>query len=267
MLCMLRCNKLVALAVALAGLIVLAAARPAQAAFVIKAYDGTTLIGTSAVAETGPSNVLVASDANFLLSITVALTNNPGTPVLAALTVTNDSFVRVTASGTHTLTIDVTDTGFTMPTGSPLELASSAGGSFIGIGSGSSVSSTFQSWLDAGNMEFGGVNGGPAPAGPALTPGAGTAVQSAGASGGGALPLVYTPGTATNIANRGGSFSLSGRLTFTFTTGSGGEEADVGTSTMALPVAVPAPAGLALILSGLPVLGLGGLLRRRRNKA
>jgi hypothetical protein len=234
-------------------------AAPARANFVIQVYDNTSghvLIGSSTVASSSPSNVLAASDANFFLNLVTGMSNSPGTPALAMLPITDGSQVRVTVAGTVTVEIDVTNTDYTMPAGSPLNLASSAGGSFVAPDAGNSITSTFQSWLGNTNGEFQLTNG--------------TPIQNASATEaapGLTTPLVYSPGTAVNPgATRTGAFSLTSRTIFTFTSAAGDDVANIAATTAATaPVPIPAPAGLALLLSGLPVLGLGGLLRRRKK--
>src|SRR5262249_29031417 len=122
---------------------------------------------------------------------------------------------------------------------------------------GNSVTATYQGFLDNTNTLFG-------------QPGAGgTPLQTASAAAAppNSIPLVFSPGTSVNLNVPGGiPFSMTDVLTFTFTAlkNSGQDTANVSASTVTpAAVAVPAPAGVVLALTGLPVLGLGTWLRRR----
>jgi len=119
------------------------------------------------------------------------------------------------------------------------------------------VASTYQGFLDNTNTPFGQPVAGSTP------------LQSASATrtSPGTSPLVYTPGTSTNLVPGGTPFSMTEVLSYTFTlaAGSGQASANTSASTTANPVATPAPAGVVLALAGLPILGMGAWLRRRRQ--
>src|SRR5205823_5482941 len=94
----------------------------------------------------------VGSSAHFDMNLQiVGVTNSPGTPGGASLQLSPQSYVSATTTGgTHTLTVELTSTGFTAPPGSPLSLSSSAGGEVITSG-GDTVTATYQGVLDASN--------------------------------------------------------------------------------------------------------------------
>jgi len=75
-------------------------------------------------------------------------------------------------------------------------------------------------------------------------------------------PTTAGSASASNaVTNSGGStFALGNQTTITFT-GSGTQKANFTVTTVAV---VPAPAGAVLFAAGLPFLGLGGWLRRRK---
>jgi len=252
----------------------------AQAAYSVRVFDDGNLVATVATPvnpgdpgtagnpgvyfiAVGNSLIFGGSTPHFDLTSGSGTSNNPGTLGGSNLALSSNEQIATTfgaTGGTHTIRIELSQTGWTSPTGTPLTLSSSAGGSFDYLTGTNplatqSVAATYQGFLDNTNTLFG-------------LPGAGsTPIQNANASRTtvGTSPLVFSPGTSVNTTVPGGTpFSITDVLTFTFTlsAGSGQTTANVSASTVA---SVPAPAGLVLALSGLPVLGIGTWLRRRRQ--
>lgn len=174
----------------------------------------------------------------FTNVIITATDNQPGDPSAGNLAQTNISAGGST--GTGTLDVKVQETqGFTLP--------GSAGNNMI-VDSKVSNSTTnaqgtltFQSWVNPAGSPFTGV-----------TPGLQTYDVT--------KPGNAAPNEVATTFVRGASYYLSNELTLT----AGDSNLNVsGTTT----VTTPAPAGLVLALAGLPFLGIGGWLRRRRRQA
>jgi len=236
----------------------------ADAAYAVRVYDDGVLQGGITTLVVGNSLIFTGTTTHFSITNGSGLSNNPGTQGGSNLDLSSNEQVNTTfgaAGGTHTIRIEISQDGWLAPTGTPLVLSSSAGGSFAYVtgtnpSATQAVTSTYQGFLDNTNALFG-------------QPGAGaTAVQTASASltSVGTTPLVFSPGVSVNPNVPGGTpFSMTDALTFTFTLGAGSGQttANVSASTVA---SVPAPAGLVLALTGLPVLGFGGLVRRIRRR-
>jgi len=122
-------------------------------------------------------------------------------------------------------------------------------------GATDTVSSTYQGFLDNSNTLFGQPAGGSTPQQSA----------SASLSAPGTLPLAYNPATPTADVPGGTPFSMTDVLTFTFTLGKGsGQDTAAASFTTTADAIVPAPSGVVLALTAIPLLGLGAWLRRRR---
>lgn len=156
-----------------------------------------------------------------LLSSTTSVTNLSGT--------------------TQTLQIYVTQTDYSLPAGSPLNVESGLGGS---VNNGTlSLASIFNAFADPNNNPLG-------------TSGAG--VYSTNQT---ALPTgsTFDTGSATGTFIRSGNYSLTSEVNLTL---SGGAKINYSDHINVTPT--PAPAGIVLALTGLPLLGLGLLIRRRK---
>jgi hypothetical protein len=247
----------------LAGALVLGSPSQAQASYSVRVYDDGVLQGGIGVLTVGNSLIFTGTTTNFSITNGSGLSNNPGTEGGSNLALSSNEQISTTfgaTGGTHTIRIELSQDGWSAPTGSPLTLSSSAGGSFdylqgTNLSATQSVTATYQGFLDNTNTLFGQPAGGSTP------------IQTASASRTtvGTTSLVYSPGTSVNTSVPGGTpFSMTDVLEFTFTldAGSGQTTANVSASTVA---SVPAPAGLVLALSGLPILGIGTWLRRRRQ--
>jgi len=257
----------------LIGAAILGAPTPAHAAYNVQVYDDGVLQTVNLnganpgaainVFTAGNSLVFFGATTNFSISNGSGLSNNPGTNGSGNLDLSSNEQITTTfgaGGGTHTIQIVLSQTDWNTPTGSPLSLTSSAGGSAAYIAGTAplatqTISATYQGFLDNTNTLFG-------------QPAAGsTPIQSASVTLNtpGTAPLVFTPGTAGNNTVPGGTpFSLTDVLSFTFAldAGSGQATANVSASTVA---SVPAPAGVVLALAGLPCLGIGTWLKRRRQ--
>src|SRR5205085_3443743 len=113
----------------------------------------------------------------------------------------------VLTAGPHTLTIELTSTGFAAPAGTPLSLSAAAGGEVITDPS-DVVTATFQGVLDATNTPFGDDSGVPLGAPPSPNPASTSGVVTATASGNN-VPLVFTPGTSANLVPSATPFAMT----------------------------------------------------------
>jgi len=158
-----------------------------------------------------------------ILSSTTSVTNNDGAG--------------------KTLNLFVTQTNYTLPTGTSLAVESGLGGSLIGI-STVTLAGIFQAYADKNNNALGLTD---------FTNGTQTATQSGTTydtgSAVGAFTRLATPYSLTSVArltiSAGGTVNYSDHVNVT---------------------ATPEPATVVLALTGLPVLGIGSWLRRRKVK-
>jgi len=152
--------------------------------------------------------------------------------------VTNSNYKN---AGTNTLHIWVTPTNYTLPIGSPLQVESGLAG-IVSTGT-LGLSNIYQAWADRNNNLFGTLD---------FTNNA----QSATANG-----STFDTGSAFGLFYRNASpYSVTAEATFTLSAGG-----DAGFQSHVNLTPTPAPAGLVLALTGLPCLGLGWLVRRRKE--
>jgi len=239
---MIRFRNSVALVVAvLVGSALLGAPTQARAGFELKVNLGSgdhIITDGSAQDSNTAANAITAViiENGFSTTVNTAITNTPGDSTGALLDITYTIISIGGAGGTATITASAT--GYNQPPQAlnPLTLTSHIGGTGTG-----SFTVTGQQWVDTTDQLYG--------------------MQfSPGAHG----PFTTSPysDSKTVAFNRGaGPFSLTDQLTITL----GANSSTTGDLQSTVPV--PAPAGLLLALSGLPVLGVGGWLRRRRMKA
>ena len=162
------------------------------------------------------------------INIIAAFSNDPGNPAGANLSVTTIAG-RDSNPGSPTLTIEVSDEGYVVPTGGGLTLQSSGGGTFSVLTAPATLS--FQSFADDSDVLFG------------------TAVAS---PVGGGTTTPYSFGPSSTPFSAAGTYSLMNRTQITMTN-EGAISSFSGQTTV-----VPEPAALGLVaLTGL------GIIRRR----
>ncbi len=263
---MLRCKFLFLWAI-LAGIAMCGLAPPARADFEVQfSYGGATILidgttqsvsvsGGAAMPAAGsidfstPGTITINSltispngtTGGFAVSATIADSNSPGANNIASIDLSSLSIKNKTGiTGNSTLTITSGDTGFTQPTSPPaVLLASTISATAAGTNS-HSATVTFNSYLDTTNQQFGEGQGTPTIALGPITAGNSASGNS----------LAYLSGTPI-------PYSLTEVETVTLANGDKLTDGSSGTTATA-----PAPTGLSLALSGLPVLGVFYLRRR-----
>lgn len=179
---------------------------------------------------------------DFTVNQLGASSNSPGTPTLSkelssTVDLTNNS------SASHTLTIMVTDVGFTAPNnGFPIVYRSNFSPT-VAVG-GTGQTGTFQGYVDPNNAPFGTTTtSGPQP----------LDLSSVGA---------FSSSATGSFTNSGGTYSVSSKTTLVFA-GNG----DINYSTSIILSPTPEPGTMAMAVAGLPLVGLVTWLRRRRTAA
>jgi hypothetical protein len=237
-----RLSKFLAVFILSAGILLLAAT-PSEAGFKLVLTDN--LGNTSGVISDGgggDSNPVVGAITwigavgNFTVNVTTGISKPvfPNTPTEAKMDLNS---VNVAIAGPGTLTIEVTDTDFSLLPNPQYVLSHAFGGTIAGTGS----SATFESFVNASNAEFdtsGAVSITSGPFGP-----------------------VAFSDTQSKVFSGSSPFSVTQRMTISFGSGGGSYSGDGATT-----VFTPAPAALVLLASGMPVLGLGYWVRRKKMK-
>jgi len=218
-----------------------------------------TMVGGSLVISTltvDPAAAGVGGDGNskgFSITATVADSNSPGSPTVATIDLSSLHIKNQTGvAGNSTLTLKTGDTGFTMPNGASMAMVSTISATAGGLNTHNAFV-TFNSYFDNTNAQFGTQQGTPtlnpsSPGGPGTGLAAGFSM-SANSSG-------------TVNGNPPNPYSLTQVLVGTVWNGDLFTDGSSGTTVFA-----PAPAGLMLVLSGLPFAGGLGLWRRFRKQA
>ena len=246
----------------LLGAAILGAPKPAQAGYAVEVFDDGVLQAGIGVLVSGNSLVFTGSTTHFSITNGSGASNNPGTQGGSDLVLSNNEQISTTfgaTGGTHTIEIVLSQTNWTAPTGNPVSLSSSAGGS-IGYVAGTNLSATemvtssYQGFLDNTNTLFGEPGSGASP----------VETASAMLSTVGTDSLVYNPSPSVNpnVPN-GIPFSLTDVLTFTFTLSAGSGQDTANASANTDVSLVPEPASLTIL--GGAFVGLGLLGRRRRK--
>jgi hypothetical protein len=180
---------------------------------------------------------------NQVMSATIGSGNSPGTPTVAALAL---SSIFISFGNATTLTIDVSDQGFTNPTGSPVT-AMTSGSATASPTNKMDVGFAIETWLNPGNGLF------------AKTPPPLDNFSASIAPGMSAAE----PGAFASV-NAAAPYSLT--LEMRYVPLQAGDAITDSSSALSV-IGIPEPAGIILALTGLPFLGAGWLLRRRRKQA
>jgi len=176
---------------------------------------------------------------DFALTITAGSSHNTA-GLSDLLSSTNDIRYTTSATGTHSITILVTQSNYTLPVGAPvLKMESGMGGSFQGSYNASNV---FQAFFDKNNNLLG------------------MADQTNGPQFGVPTASTFDTGSASSIVNRLGTpFSLTSQQTFTLAPGT-----TIGFQSHINVTPTPVPAGVVLAGMGIAVVGGMNFLRRRK---
>jgi hypothetical protein len=237
--------------VALAALSLFALASPADAAFRLR-LDNTTTGDSVILTDSASTGVLSFSGAlgNLGINMTTALSK----PVLGPVTMDLNS-VNVVSSGTATLVITVEDTGFGPANPGSLGIVTNIGGTVAKFGT-----IGWNAWVDPlDNAPVLGPDQAPGGGAPAITfPGTSSPPASLFFDNSlGGASLAFSGTATTSVATAGGPYAMYGQATLTFGASPASTSFDAEIS------AVPAPAGLALAVAGLPFLGMAYLRRRK----
>ncbi|QDU24166.1 hypothetical protein [Urbifossiella limnaea] len=221
------------LVAALTGVVILGSPSQADAGFKLTLSDGTTstvIEDNKAGDVAGPAGLItfIGKVGIFDFQVTTGSSNAPGTESLAQLTINNLSIATQGFVGTKNLTITLEDTGFKSPDEGLLTSQLST----TMLPSGSSV--TYQSYVDG-------------QAGKLLT-----------------LNSVGGVSDSQAISAKTNPYTLKSVTSYTIQ-GLGENTALALQSTGISAVTAPAPAGLVLVASGVPFLGLATWFRRRGN--
>jgi hypothetical protein len=185
---------------------------------------------------------MVSSGGDFTISLAVGSSTSPddGETQLDLIGIKN------TTGSPHTLTITVVAQGFMAPNNLPIIVADTVSGS---MNSGT-LSGNIQGFADATNS---------------TTPGLGTSspLLSFSASGFGSFNESGVSYPPTAFMPNGATYSTS--IIAHLTLGGGATLAALSPSVQS--ISTPEPTSLAFVLTALPLLGLGSLIRRRRTRA
>jgi hypothetical protein len=247
---MFRINNILALAALLIGAAILGAPSKAHALFEVVLTDGSAGGGTVTIndnnspAGTGvDSNPLVGTISwtgtvgHFMVTVQTSVSNASQGILPATLSETLTAF-NTDGGVTHTLSAVTSDTGFTVPpAGSPVAMRTTL-----------ADTSPVQDPTDTFFSTIGGTNGS-------------TLTSTTSPSSASVTNAETTPSSPYTLANTLTVTNLGAALVL----GQGNVNSEIqvlGTTTVS---AVPAPMPVVLLLTALPVFGLGGLLSRRRK--
>jgi hypothetical protein len=188
-----------------------------------------------------PKGSTDSNTAGFNISASISTSNSPGTPTVAQITTSGLSITNQSgAAGNSTLTVITGSTGFTQPLGQ-VALKGTASVSADGLNS-SNAKFVMNSYINTNNAQFGTTFGAPAITLNPVAPGASASGNS-----------------YITVPNATAPYSIVEQEQYTLANGDDFFDGSTGTS-----VVTPAPAGLVLALTGLPCLGIGSWLRRRK---
>jgi hypothetical protein len=225
-------------------MLVLGLAAPSRAGILVTMTDTnsiTGLVASTTFTDAGTPGVATfagSSFGNFVvesLSVTAnydgSVMPNTGTALVQDIDFSTHS---TAIAGVDTLSISAKTSPYSIPGGSPVLLQSGQTSAFLSVGATSTFVSSLISGPDTTTTA------------PAIITGAGFVLQTA------ASPPILAP-------NHFPPFELDNTLTITM---AGGETGNINATTTA---AVPEPATMVMLLSGLPLMGLGYWARRRRR--
>jgi len=202
-----------------------------------------TQVGTSSAGFT--SETFTGSYGDFTVTIFGGSSDNDATLSDILSSTVN---VKNNSGTAQTLKLWISQNNFSLPAGTPLRVESGLGGT---VNSGTVVlTSIFQAYADKGNNLL--ANG-------TLTGGAAITDFTNGPQTASLNGTTLDTGSASGTFNRTGLYSLTSVVTFTL---SAGGSANFGTHVNVTHM--PEPASALLLVAGLPFLGLGGYLRRRK---
>lgn len=127
----------------------------ANAALMVSYNGGAVVVTDNGAGDLNPNPGAIISSTNlagFGVTITVGTSNSPGTSTAGVIQVSSLN-VHNLGSGTGTMSVTVSDTGFTNPggAGTPMVLTSSVGGTFTNAAVGNTA--MFQSFVDPANAQ------------------------------------------------------------------------------------------------------------------
>jgi len=265
---MIRFRNFVSLVVLLVGVAILGAPTRAHADFQIDITDssGTTTVffapGVVGLPSQGGFYTGLSPNLEFNITFLTSIVTQAN--VQTQLTISDLRIERLVA-GSGTLTLSVGANNLTLPPGTPLAWSSGAGGSYAPqpgipplLGAGSAAL-TFQSYADNTNTLLGTQQ---------------TLNAQPGDPPSSTVPMTFNTDEATGLFNKApnATYSLRSDVTITLDNNSAAvplvfDGSIVGFQGHNIVSTVPAPPGLLLALSGLPVLGVGHWLRRRKSQA
>jgi len=229
-----RFRSFLPLAAALVGAVLLGAPSQARAGFTLTIAEGggpSVVVNDNGVGDSASASGLISfvgTVGDFSIQASIGSSNAPGTAKLAQLTINNLSISALGFSGDKTLTITLQDDSFTSPTGHQ-GMESQLSVSLLPVSS----TVTFQSFLNG--------NGG-------------TLLSLSGVGG-------KTADDSVNISST--PYTLENITTYTIHGAGSGNALTI--QTTGITAVMPAPPGLLLALTGMPCLGLGCWLRRRKT--
>jgi hypothetical protein len=239
-------NTMIGLAV---GAVMVFTAAPAQADYTYQIFDNDVAVG-GVKTVIGTSFVDSVSTPNFNITIVTSFTSQA-----SGMTILDTQLqAHEMGTGSNKIEVKLFYNNYTLPAGTPLTVFSSASANFTDSKAGDTA--TAQSWANAVNQTTGDAAG--------FNKGTTQVKQTGSSPGGDAFGIVENPNPSTFAFDRTNPmFTLAQDLSLTLTNDTNTSGQNELVTTVTPPSAVPAPAGLVLVLTGMPVLAFGGWVRRR----
>jgi hypothetical protein len=226
---------------------------PVRADFQVRLYeDGQLLTAPGTISDNGTGLITYSGQAgDFSVSLSFTSTS-PGAGNLGIVS-TDSSRITNRSSAEHTLTVALSSQGFNVPNGGPLTLVNSVSGT---VGRGT-LTGDFSSYADRNNTLFGTSD----LTAPTVTFAASTTGFVDPDLGPGAAPL------SNSFSGMSLNYGFDSELVYSITSVAnfdltGGASVNFSATS---EVHAPAPPGLVLALSGIPLLGLGSWFQGRRR--